>query len=69
MLFKLIIFLYIWNVRPKPKIKKGPQYDRKCDICNKSNPEKNNTVVHDNQNGAISTKYYCLDCFKKELHG
>jgi hypothetical protein len=26
-------------------------------------------VVHDNQNGAISTKYYCLDCFKKELHG
>jgi hypothetical protein len=26
-------------------------------------------VIHDNQNGAISTKYYCLDCFKKELHG
>jgi len=29
---------------------------------------RKNTVVHDNQNGAISTKYYCLDCFKKELH-
>jgi hypothetical protein len=44
------------------------RYDSKCDICNKPNREKTIPVDHDNQNGAISTKYYCLDCFKTELH-
>jgi hypothetical protein len=50
---------------PKPK---GPQYDGKCDICQKANPDKAVPVIHDNGNDSHNTFYYCLDCLKNELH-
>jgi hypothetical protein len=46
-----------------PKLK-GPQYDDKCDTCQKANLDKAVPVIHDNGKGSHNTFYYCLDFLK-----